>query len=439
MSDKVTVDFSKNPKQQEFINTVIGAIAGLNDYRYFAYGGAIRGGKTFAIFATLVILCKKYPNSRWIVVRSDFTKLEKTTIPTAEKIIGNSANWEWSRNKGNYHVTYVPNNSKIFFYGENIKNDPTLDGFLGVECNGFFLEQIEELTEKMWEKAIERSGSHYTEPMPPAFIFSSFNPTQKWPKKKFYEPYHAGKLESPFFYLPALPSDNAFVTKDQWQGWDMMADRYKRQFIQGDWTNFESEDNLWCFAFDRDKHVSKTTIEPTKAHELYLSFDFNRNPITCTVIQHYDGCIRVIECIKLRNSNIYELCVYILSKYPNFLYIITGDATGKGSTALVQDNLNYYRVIAQKLNLTDGQIKVPSVNPRIEDNQVLVNSVMQHYPVQISATGCDGLIFDLENVRLNADGKIDKANRQDETQQADALDTWRYYLNTFFGWFLKTL
>jgi hypothetical protein len=133
------------------------------------------------------------------------------------------------------------------------------------------------------------------------------------------------------------------------------------------------------------------------------------------------------------------LCVYILSKYPNFLYIITGDATGKGSTALVQDNLNYYRVIAQKLNLTDGQIKVPSVNPRIEDNQVLVNSVMQHYPVQISATGCDGLIFDLENVRLNADGKIDKANRQDETQQADALDTWRYYLNTFFGWFLKTL
>jgi hypothetical protein len=195
----------------------------------------------------------------------------------------------------------------------------------------------------------------------------------------------------------------------------------------------------FVFAFSREKHLSQQTIEPTKAHELYLSFDFNRNPITCTVIQHYDGCIRVIECIKLRNSNIYELCVYILSKYPNFLYIITGDATGKGSTALVQDNLNYYRVIAQKLNLTDGQIKVPSVNPRIEDNQVLVNSVMQHYPVQISATGCDGLIFDLENVRLNADGKIDKANRQDETQQADALDTWRYYLNTFFGWFLKTL
>lgn len=195
----------------------------------------------------------------------------------------------------------------------------------------------------------------------------------------------------------------------------------------------------FVFAFSREKHLSPVTIEPTKEHELYLSFDFNRNPITCTVIQHYGGVIRVIECIKLRNSNIYELCNYILSNYPNYLYIITGDATGKSSTALVQDNLNYYSVIIQRLNLADGQVKVPTINPRIEDNQVLVNSVMQHYAVQISATKCDGLVFDLENVRLNSDGKIEKSNRSDETQQADALDTWRYYLNTFFGWFLKTL
>lgn len=196
---------------------------------------------------------------------------------------------------------------------------------------------------------------------------------------------------------------------------------------------------LWAFAFSREKHLSSTTIDADKRHELYLSFDFNRNPITCTVIQHYDGCIKVIECIKLRNSNIYELCNYILTTYPNYLYIVTGDATGKGSSALVQDNLNYYIVIMNKLRISENQIKVPAVNPSIEENQVLVNSVMQHYPIQISATKCDGLIFDLENVKLSSDGKIEKANRMDVTQQADALDTWRYYLNTFMGWFLKTL
>lgn len=196
---------------------------------------------------------------------------------------------------------------------------------------------------------------------------------------------------------------------------------------------------LWAFAFSREKHLSKTTIEVDRRHELYLSFDFNRNPITCSVIQHYDGCIKVIECIKLRNSNIYELCNYILINYPNCLYIVTGDATGKGSSALVQDNLNYYIVIMNRLRISENQIKVPAVNPSIEENQVLVNSVMQHYPIQISATKCDGLIFDLENVKLGSDGKIEKSNRMDLTQQADALDTWRYYLNTFMGWFLKTL
>lgn len=196
---------------------------------------------------------------------------------------------------------------------------------------------------------------------------------------------------------------------------------------------------LWAFAFSREKHLSKTTIEVDRRHELYLSFDFNRNPITCSVIQHYDGCIKVIECIKLRNSNIYELCNYILINYPNCLYIVTGDATGKGSSALVQDNLNYYIVIMNRLRISENQIKVPAVNPSIEENQVLVNSVMQHYPIQISATKCDGLIFDLENVKLGSDGKIEKSNRMDLTQQADALDTWRYYLNTFMSWFLKTL
>ena len=196
---------------------------------------------------------------------------------------------------------------------------------------------------------------------------------------------------------------------------------------------------LWAFAFKREKHISQNVIEADRRHELYLSFDFNRNPITCTIIQHYDNTIYVIECIKLRNSNIYDLCNYILTNYPNFLYIVTGDATGKGSSALVRDNLNYYRVIMNRLNIGENQVRVPAVNPSIEENQVLVNSVMQHYPIQISKEKCDGLIFDFENVRMSADGKIEKSNRLDMSQQADALDTWRYYINTFFDWFIRTL
>jgi len=36
------VDLAKNPKQEEFYNTVIAAAAGLNSYQELNYGGAIR-------------------------------------------------------------------------------------------------------------------------------------------------------------------------------------------------------------------------------------------------------------------------------------------------------------------------------------------------------------------------------------------------------------
>jgi len=64
----VTVDLSKNKKQEELFNEVMYSIQkkqnGIEDYnKYFFYGGAIRGGKTFSILTILTILCRMFPNS----------------------------------------------------------------------------------------------------------------------------------------------------------------------------------------------------------------------------------------------------------------------------------------------------------------------------------------------------------------------------------------
>ncbi len=199
--------------------------------------------------------------------------------------------------------------------------------------------------------------------------------------------------------------------------------------------------NRWAFAFDPLKHIAKN-LDPTiwngnKNEPLYLSFDFNRNPITCSVIQHYGGTVYFLEQIKLENSDIYKLCDYILKNWADFLLIITGDATGKNSSALVKDNLNFYKVIAEKLRVGQMQFKVPSVNPKLENNQVLFNSILQHYPVLMHPDKCNGLIYDCENVAMNPDGSIVKENRQDPTQQADCLDCARYYFNVFHKGFLR--
>lgn len=211
---------------------------------------------------------------------------------------------------------------------------------------------------------------------------------------------------------------------------------YYQVFTLGKWGN-KVNDSPFCYAFSREKHVGRTTFDPKK--EVILSFDFNKNPIACGVYQ-LDEVRRQLQClraIKLANSNIYALCDYILLLYPNAVFLVTGDATGKNSSALVKDNINYYTVIKHKFELGPGQIKVPSVNPPIEENQVLVNAVFGLCEVTFDEAEARPLIFDCENVRMLPTGKIDKSNRDNPTMQADSLDHLRYLCNTFLSWILK--
>ena len=210
---------------------------------------------------------------------------------------------------------------------------------------------------------------------------------------------------------------------------------YYQVYALGKWGNKEN-DAPFCYAYSRDRHVGKTVYD--RQREILLAFDFNKNPIACGVYQRpTERSLRCIRAIKLANSDIYKLCDYILQLYPGAVFLVTGDATGKNSSALVKDNINYYTVIKQKLGLSFSQIKVPSVNPPIEENQVLVNAVLSLLDVVFDEADAKPLIFDCENVRMLPTGKIDKSNRDNPAMQADSLDHFRYLCNTFFSWLLK--
>lgn len=209
---------------------------------------------------------------------------------------------------------------------------------------------------------------------------------------------------------------------------------YYKVFTLGKWGNVRVGDPF-CLTFDRSKHVAKTTLN--RNYEVTLSLDFNVNPITCQVRQFYNNWYYGIESIKLDSSDIYKLCDYILNKYRGCLFIVTGDATGQNTSALVQDGINYYTVIKSKLNLSITQIRVPTVNPKVKDNRVLVNAFFTMVNVSLDPVGCKGLIFDLENVSVNDMGEIDKGDRSNPRKRADHLDGFRYDLNTFFKSILK--
>lgn len=208
-----------------------------------------------------------------------------------------------------------------------------------------------------------------------------------------------------------------------------------RIYALAEW-GIDNKESKFCWAFDSTQK-KKTEREKDMIH--WVSFDFNVNPLTCTVAQVFPEitAIRAIESIKLENSDIWKMCERLIASYPDVIWMVTGDATGQNRSAGMADNMNYFMIIQTELGLTDQQLQVPTVNPRIEDNRLLVNAVHKNWTVEIDPEHCSDLIYDLEYVEVNGRGEIIK-DRSATNKFADFLDNWRYLINVavkpHFNW-----
>ena len=423
MSDEKTIiDLSKNKNQGEYFNTVLASCAGLNNYRRFAYGGAIRGGKTFVTLFILIILARKYANTRWHIVRKDMPALLTTTIPSFEKFKLN--NLRWNRNPGNFFVEFQ-NGSRIYFKPESIDRDPYLSDFLGLETNGIFLEQAEELSRLMWDQARQRVGSWYTDDMPPAFIFLTFNPTDTWAREVFYEPWKSGLLPESYFYQNALPSDNPFVTQDQWAAWDELDDITRRMMIDGDW-DARRNTNAFYFSFSRTHHVKDISFNP--ALPVHLSFDQNVLPyISLSCWQLHGSNLHCFDEITLEppKSTTGDICAEFMKRYGKsvkhaFLY---GDASGhKRDTRGAKTD---YGIIRQALKpiLNNKSDMTYRQNPDVLKRREFINLVMSgKYAASISvAPHCKKTIADFNEVTTDANGHKFKKKSKGENGESFEL------------------
>lgn len=432
-------DLTKNQKQQEFWTKFWQSIAGTLPYRYFFYGGAVRGGKTSICLTILYFLARKYKNSRWHILRESYTDLEDTTIPSWDKFYSNSEHISHViRSRNNYHVNFK-NGSKIFFKSESYIQDPLLGWMDGLETNGIFLEQMEGLSEKCFNKSLERVGSWYIDDMPPPLIFGTFNPTQEWPKHKIYLNHKKGVLDSKYLFVEALPDDNPFVTSDQWEAWEAMDSLSYRQRIQGDWDAFESA-HAWAYAFNESRHTAEITINITEP--IYISFDFNHAPCTCTIWQHYENKIRCLYELG-SNNGLVDLCRQIreLIGTENGELIrqvfVTGDKSGWNKSELLEGNRTAYDIIQAELNLSKYAIQAPKTNPNHLKARELTNSLLEKHPdILIDKNHCPQLIYDLKFCESDDKHEIVK-NRNKQEGKSDYLDNCKYYFSTYHSNFVR--
>jgi len=417
LSEKIL--FQPTYKQEYFLNKVFNP-----EYSFLAYGGAAGGGKTFVSIGIIIMLCRFYPKSRWCVIRKSLSEIKLNTLPSFWKICPTNFVTQWNKSE---FTCLFRNGSQIIFKGENISDDPELQWMDGLEVNGFLLEQAEELSQKTFDKCKLRAGRNVIEPMPPIKILMTLNPSQSWPREVIYKPYTEDKLLPPYCYVPAYISDNPYLPEQYVSGLKHLDSITYRRFVEGDWSAF-AVNNPFAYAFDATKHLGPVAFDEKK--QLNLSFDFNIDPITCIAGQD----LNIIQEFRIKNSDIYELCDRIKAMFPNALFVVTGDATGHNRSALAKGNINYYLAIRQRLNLSQGQMKQPSINPAVSDSRVILNSILQNGNLLINPETCPYLIQDLQSVEVDDKGDIDKAK---DKYKSHLLDCLRYYLCTFHGRFIK--
>lgn len=271
--DKELVLFNSFPKQDEFIEAVFDP-----KFTFVLYGGAIRGGKTFAALGTTIILCTKYPGSRWAIVRKDGMTLERNTLPAWDKI--KPYNIISSYNGRTRTVTFN-NGSQIIFFAENFHKDKELNRWKGLEVNGFVLEEINELQEVSYHKAIERAGSWIIpetpiHKQPPPTIMATCNPTQGWVKDMFYTPWQKGTLAPHIKYIPSTIFDNPHVPAAYIESLKTLP-RYEYEvFVMGNWdVQLKTGGEFWK-NFELEHHIGPVDTDPE--HTIHVSVDNNVHP-----------------------------------------------------------------------------------------------------------------------------------------------------------------
>lgn len=250
---------------------------------------------------------------------------------------------------------------------------------------------------------------------------------------KFFQLWENGTRDKVNYRLLRYSSyDNPFIAKSEI---DLLASIYdeqnRKQEIFGEF--IDMTEKAFLYAFNKDKHTGPT-VQANPFLPLLVSFDFNVEPMTAIIAQKPDiKTLIVFDEVSIPSGSTPEVCDIITAKYPHFKFKIdvTGDATGQNRTSMIKGNVNHYKIIKEKFELTDKQLLVPKVNPSILNSRVLCNSLLQNVKITITEN-CIQTIHDCTYAVVDDDGDLVKTN----IEGLHKLDAFRYALESAFPHFL---
>jgi len=257
----VRLPYAPNPTQGSFH-----ALLTVNSIRL--YGGAMGGGKTYAVCGEGISLMCRFPGTRIAYIRKTRTAIKRTTWRTFLRLLPR----ELIRSINAQELTVtLHNGSEAIFLGADISKDPLLEDLKSFEAAMIYLEEASQLAEEVFFTAIQRKD-RWVLPngtRPPGGLALTTNPEIGWVKSTFYDRWVAGTLPAGMSFTPALPSDNPELSEQYLR--DMRAFLPPSQiarYLEGKWEAPDDPQALISYAWVR----AGMDADPLEAHEVSQSW-----------------------------------------------------------------------------------------------------------------------------------------------------------------------
>lgn len=276
----VVINYEPTPKQAMFHASKANEIL---------YGGAAGGGKTKALIMDAFFRTLKWPGTTAVIFRRTYRELEDTDIKEAQASYPDGlATYNAGR-----HEYKLKNGSKILF--RHCENESDRFDYSGLEAQFMYFDELTTFTQTIYDFLKTRLRAKKSLGVVP-IVRSASNPGNighGWVKKQFVDagPYmeiREQKIWSEALhkyktirtqYIPALATENPFITEDYIFELEQKPDALKRALLNGDWDSFEGQ-VFKEFVNDPDHYgdgIGTHVIDPFPIPldwPRYMSFDY---------------------------------------------------------------------------------------------------------------------------------------------------------------------
>src|SRR5512139_53337 len=201
--------------------------------------GGYGSAKTYGASLKLHRLIEKYPESRWAIIRRVHKHLKATTQVTFDAM---TPAWAIKSRNDQDGTREFLNGSRVQFLG--LDTEGSMGVLQGLEINGAFVDQAEEISEKVWDTIDARVGRWTKLPkMPPRYLFATANPTDElhWLYERFAaeSPQREEWKAKGYECIVADSRSNKFLPQANLETLLAKDDEFQRRFVRGEWGNPE--------------------------------------------------------------------------------------------------------------------------------------------------------------------------------------------------------